>query len=289
MIKKIIYKGGGTNGQGYVGAFTALHELGHLDFVDGVAGTSAGSLFAFLHAIGYSAIEIKILMDKTNFSKFEDGFNPMRFFISYGIYKGETLLEWVKQRLEDKGFGKMATFADLHAREMIDLNVFASNISTHTVQRLSFAETPNTPIAEAVVSSMAIPGIYKAWQFTCGELVGMWFVDGGMVDNFPIENFDDTCDPSETLGLFLYDVNGLHVPQKFGLYSPMKYIRNVFSTLMAAQDIQFMCSKTNKGRSVIIDTLGHSAIDFSNDQKMKDALTNSGYNAVKSRFLQVTK
>lgn len=287
MIKNLVFKGGGVLGQAYVGAMLALEELGLLKNLKGVAGTSAGSLMAGLIAMGYTPIEIKTVMEMTDFSTFEDGFNPFRFFTSYGIYKGDVALQWIRQRLENKGFSKDATFADLHERGCIDLNVLVSNISIHTVQRCCYANTPNTKVAEAMRGSMSIPGIYKAWQFTSGELVEMWFVDGGMVDNYPIQSFDATCAPNETLGLFLYDVHDLHVPPPFGSNSPMKYIRNLFSTLMASQDIAFMQSPNDNARTLIIDTLGVSAINFKIDTACKDSLEKSGYDTVKLKSFKL--
>src|SRR6516225_6601769 len=71
----VVFEGGGAKGSAFVGALTALSELGHT--TSRLIGTSAGAITASLVAVGYSPAELRALAnERTNgqprFSTFMD-------------------------------------------------------------------------------------------------------------------------------------------------------------------------------------------------------------------------
>lgn len=68
----LVLEGGGVKGSGLVGAVTALAEHGDPFSFHRIAGTSAGAIVAGCRASGMSAAQVKDVMDKLDFSQFED-------------------------------------------------------------------------------------------------------------------------------------------------------------------------------------------------------------------------
>lgn len=73
-IKYLAFEGGGGKGVAFLGAIAALEKLGVIKNVQGIAGTSAGAITAFLLALGYDTMGIaKALSNTETFIGFYDG------------------------------------------------------------------------------------------------------------------------------------------------------------------------------------------------------------------------
>lgn len=80
-IRKILYavfKGGGAKGAAHLGAFVKAIEDGYIKLEDlkGVAGTSAGGIFALFVALGFSIEKIKDKLINLDFTTFLDDADP---------------------------------------------------------------------------------------------------------------------------------------------------------------------------------------------------------------------
>ena len=83
-----LFGGGAIRGVAYIGAIKAFEELGLES--DTFAGSSVGSIFASLLAVGYTSDELKQIFAKVNFELFRDiaiGVGPL-----FALSKGEVLL-----------------------------------------------------------------------------------------------------------------------------------------------------------------------------------------------------
>lgn len=65
LPRYLVFKGGGPKGYAYAGTLQALEEKHAMPGIQGVAGTSAGAITAFLVAIGYNYERLKELLNKT--------------------------------------------------------------------------------------------------------------------------------------------------------------------------------------------------------------------------------
>jgi NTE family protein len=258
-------------------ALKALENANLLDGIKRVAGTSAGSIVSTLVSLKYSAPEIKSIVAATNFKKFEDNFNPLRIVTDYGLYDGDYFLNWLKGIIKDKTGNENITFAELVAAGYRDLHVFSTDLNIQNVREFSEATTPNVVVAEAVRASMSIPFFFKAWQFSNNNPDNHLYVDGGTVYNYPITAFDPI---ENTLGFFLHSKQ----PQAsdLGYDSIVSYVKNLFETLMNAQNIDFDKDSIENQVTVKIDDLGISAIDFDITDKQETALYNSGLQATEA-------
>jgi NTE family protein len=275
----LVFEGGGVKGIAYAGALEVLSERGILQNVKKAAGTSAGAITATLVCLGYSAAKIKEAIFALDFSKFEDGWDPLRLPIEYGLYKGDAFLKWIQEMITGKAkAGANATFEDLHNQGLPDLYVYSTDLNIFDIKQFSYTDTPNVIVAEAVRASMSIPLFFKAWKFTNSIPDDHIYVDGGVVLNYPLTVFDTVTQPDEpqTLGLYLYDYDNCKKPSSLNYDELITYCKTLFETLLESQNIDFSVDPSTEARTVKINDFGILATDFRITQEQKTELYESG-------------
>ncbi|MHB8467496.1 MAG: patatin-like phospholipase family protein, partial [Acidimicrobiales bacterium] len=229
-IENLVFKGGGVLGAAYVGAYQALQEArlagvinnSPVGNVERVAGTSAGSIFGTLVALGHSAEKIKgIMTDPTmDFWSFVDFDFSTDALARGGLCKGAAFRKWMNDTVvsgikelgetpsAEPTFEELAGLRDRHP-VCKDLHVFARNVETSMTREFSAQTTPTVPIAQAVRASMSIPFFFEPWRFSdaLAEAYPGRFIDGGVAYNYPISDFDSDDNLQKTLGFFLMDMS----------------------------------------------------------------------------------
>jgi NTE family protein len=190
-FKNLVFEGGGVKGMAYVGAMQVVQEKGILADIKRVGGTSAGAINAALFALGYSIDEQREVIKKLDFKNFMDDSwglvrDTERLIEKFGWYKGDFFHQWMSGLVNDKLRNPNATFRDLQAAGRPDLYVYGTNLSTHFGEIFSIEHTPTTRIADAVRISMSIPLFFAAFRNLRKDV----YVDGGVLNNYPIKLFD---------------------------------------------------------------------------------------------------
>lgn len=271
MIKNLVFKGGGPKGcLIHCGALGVLDDAKLISNVQNYAGTSAGSIIAGLLACGYSPQDLHDIIYALDFSKFKDSNDPLRFPFKCGLHTGDYfltfLLDLVKKR---KGDGYV-TF-----RDMPWLHVIATNFNTGLEQVFNSVNTPSIPIAFAIRASMSIPIFFD--PFPIGDSV---YVDGGMINNFPLSLFDQPekgLYDANTVGISMMDINGLHKRVPFEKTEPVDFALQLFNILESAQTDEEILD--NDPRRIICDTQGVSSTDFA---PPKEAMLLAGSSGAKN-------
>ncbi|HXG91455.1 MAG TPA: patatin-like phospholipase family protein [Blastocatellia bacterium] len=282
----LVFEGGGVKGVAYVGSLAVLEKRGILEQTARIGGTSAGAITAALVALNYSADETRELMLNLDFKQFKDGsfFGDIeRFFKKYGWYKGDAFLKWIEQRVKEKTGSPDTTFNELmQMKGFKQLYVVGTNLSTRDYQVFSHESTGDVRIADAVRISMSIPLFFASRQFR-----GDVFVDGGVLNNYPITLFDnekyvsdaaniiDGCVNLETLGFHL----GKHITERHEINDLDDYAGNLFETILDVQDNALWNSPNDLRRTVCIDNLGIQTTDFNITTEQKLALIKQGHEA----------
>jgi NTE family protein len=191
-FKNLVFEGGGVKGIAYVGALTILEEKGILPQITRVGGTSAGAINAVLLGVGYTRDEMQQILSALDFKSFlDDDWGVVRdtdrLLSQYGWYKGDFFHDWIGSLIEKKAGNAHATFNDLHGQPGFrDMYFIGTNLSTHFAEVFSFEHTPRMRIADAVRISMSIPLFFASVESARGDR----YVDGGVLDNYPIKLFD---------------------------------------------------------------------------------------------------
>lgn len=163
----LVLSGGGTRGFAHLGVIDALHEKGIRP--DVIAGTSAGAIAGAFIASGKTPKEIISLIKKGSFFKY-----TKLQFPKDGLMKLDGLKELFQKEIKAK------KLEDLD----IPLFVTISNLNSGEV------EYRNTgSIEQMVLASASIPIL-----FSPVEIDGNLYVDGGLLDNIPIEPIRADCE-----------------------------------------------------------------------------------------------
>lgn len=270
MYENLVFKGGGVLGMAYAGALEILEKENILANIKRVAGTSAGAITALALCIGYDYKDMKLLMQSTDFKKFQDETNYLKITHDYGLYKGNFLLTWIKEIIRVKNIDAELSFKDLHEMDTYELKVFATNINTTNFQEFSFNKTPDVKIAEAVRASMSIPFFFNAWQFPNGEFNKHIFIDGGVLNNYPIFAFENL---EKTLGLY---INTEDKDDDLEFNEITKFIKRLFKAVVKGQDVEVFRTQKIKDQTIFLDNLQISTTHFEiTDEEKEDLYTSA--------------
>ncbi|MDD1791969.1 patatin-like phospholipase family protein [Enterovibrio makurazakiensis] len=190
----LVLGGGGAKGAAHVGVLKALEELRIP--VDYIAGTSMGAYVGGLYAIGMTADEISVLIETTNWSEgYQDrvyrgdrrtrdkehedrynlstnfGFDLKSLKTPQGIVQGQNMI-----RILRESTGNLPSF------ESFDQMVVPYRAVATDIERLVPVVIGDGQLTEAMLASMAVPGALPPV-----ELEGRYLVDGGSVNNMPVD------------------------------------------------------------------------------------------------------
>ncbi|WP_394211622.1 patatin-like phospholipase family protein [Enterovibrio calviensis] len=190
----LVLGGGGAKGAAHVGVLKALEEMRIP--VDYIAGTSMGAYVGGLYAIGMTADEISVLMEsidwnagyqdrvyrgdrRTRDKEHEDRYNLSTNFgfdfkslkTPQGIVQGQNMI-----RILRESTGNLPSF------ESFDQMVVPYRAVATDIERLVPVVIGDGQLTEAMLASMAVPGALPPV-----ELEGRYLVDGGSVNNMPVD------------------------------------------------------------------------------------------------------
>lgn len=310
-FKNLVFEGGGVKGIAYVGALEILEQRGVLSRVKRLGGTSAGAITALLLALNYTIAEIREILWDMDFRSFMDSSrcfvsNTDRIFRQYGWYKGEFFKAWIGDLIQSKTGNRNITFEELAAdKARKELYLIGTNLSTGYAEIFSRQHSPKMTILEAVRISMSLPLFFAAVRNPNRDV----YVDGGVLENYPIKLFDKRCFVDqyyvnteyydeinntrrttasqqyvfnmETLGFRLDSdkeikvFEGMRLPQSVPINNFFTYIKRLVNTMLDGQQNRHLHSDDWQ-RTIYIDTLGVKTTDFEISQETKLALVQSG-------------
>lgn len=163
----LVLSGGGARGLSHAGVLRALDEIGVK--VDAISGTSAGALIGSLYACGIPPDEIVKKVHKQQFLGITN-FN----FTGYGFFSNKSLADFVRSNVSCRHFEDLKT----------QLFVTATNIEDGCYEVFSSGDLAKIVSASAAVPVMFDPVIME----------GKRYLDGGILNNFPVEPLREFCD-----------------------------------------------------------------------------------------------
>ncbi|MCY7909563.1 patatin-like phospholipase family protein [Bacillus inaquosorum] len=311
-FRNLVFEGGGVKGIAYVGALEILEEHKILKSIKRVGGTSAGAIVALLVGLGYSPCEIEQKLKEVDLKSFMDSdkgiFRDYFRIVSdgHGWCKGNKILKWIEERIEEKGFDKDITFGEIKEYSLKETFFQGTNLSTYRVETFSpqHPECKEMKIKDAVRISMSIPLLFAAVKMN-----NCFYVDGGLLSNYPVRLFDrqkyveqfsseiplytqfnesenfrhnDYIFNLETLGFRLDPKSNISIysgqalPKKeHKIESLFDFTWSIVATLMETQNNVHLSSNDSE-RTVYIDTLDVSTIDFEITKEKQNELIQSG-------------
>src|SRR5690554_4912135 len=163
----LVLSGGGTRGFAHLGVITALYEKGIVP--DVISGTSVGAIAGAFIAGGKSPEEIMEVFNKGWFFKY-----TTLHFPADGLLKLNGL----------RGIIKKTLHYDLIEDLPLPFFVSVANLNTGKAEYLN-----KGPLGLAVLASSSIPVLFSPVKMN-----GQYYVDGGLMDNLPVEPIKNDCE-----------------------------------------------------------------------------------------------
>ncbi len=163
----LVLSGGGTRGFAHLGVIAALFDKGIKP--DVICGTSAGAIAGAFIAAGKSPHQILETFKKGSFFNFTKLQIPRD-----GLMKLDGLKEIIKKEIPAKNIEELD----------IPFYVAISNLNTGTIEYRN-----SGLLGETVLASSSIPIL-----FAPVKMDGNLFVDGGLLDNIPVEPIKHDCE-----------------------------------------------------------------------------------------------
>lgn len=276
-------EGGGIRGLAYPGAIQVLEKKGIIKEIENVAGSSAGAITALMIGLGYTSHEMDSILQSLKIQQFNDGKNIFgkihRLKKEYGIFKGQKFERWLGNLIQYKTGNANATFGDLHllhqnSNMFKDVYCTGTNVTKQKLQIFSWDHTPSMQLKTAIHISGCIPVYYKPVAID-----SLWdevaiknnknkfdlYVDGGMIENYPINMFD-TClkgnDPFNCDSLkYNYQTLGLKLerPEQIEQF-------NKGATSIATYPVSSLNDYKLALINLLQEILGRKTVDLKNEQ-----------------------
>lgn len=264
MYKYGVFQGGGVKGIALVGALQVAESRG-ISF-EGVGGASAGAIVAALYAAGYTAAEMRLILEGVQFDSLLDRASWARLALAnrLGFYRGKLFQDWIHKHLIKKG---VRFFKDYPKQ----LRIVTTNLTERTLVVLDAKSHPNLEVAEAIRMSMSIPLVFEPVQMGRSLMV-----DGGVLSNFPLSLFDG----NETMGFRLHSRSASlpFAPEGF-----RNYLMAIVGAMLDGRDNYDIQTKKLAGL-IEIDPGGFSSTQFKLSDSEKADLYERGISAANKFF-----
>lgn len=281
MIDTLVISGGGVKGIVFIGALKYLEELSNIRSdikvdIKRIYAVSVGSIIGFLYAIGYTSEEMEneIFRLDTNSLK---SIRLKTFIKNYGLDSGKKIMKWLESLVEKKGYDKNITFKQLLKLRGVDLNIGSTNLNKYKAVYFNNEISPNLRIVRAIRMSIGIPLIFSSVKYK-GEV----YVDGGVINSYPIKNVDKL---ENVLGLKILLNNELNESVNEKIDTIGDYLYHVFYCYMLQKETSTTLSMEYSDYTVFINPgeMIHSVkFDLSDTDKRK--LIECGYRETKMYF-----
>lgn len=240
----LVLSGGGMRGAAHIGVIRALEE--HQISPTHIAGSSAGAIVGSLYAYGYNWKEILTFFKQVQF------LSITKYAINKpGFIDAEKFYDEFKVYLKDDNFSFLQK----------KLFVTATNILNGKLKIFEKGE-----LIKPVLASAAFPGL-----FAPVKIKSSYYIDGGTLNNFPLESIKQKCD--RFIGVYVDGFDVMTIKDLKHSHNVVERVFNIKSVLENKHkfeecDIMIAPSKLNRFGTF--------------DRKNLDEIVDIGYNAAKS-------
>ena len=222
-MSHIVLSGGGLKGLAIIGFMRALKEYNMKP--QAISGASIGAIIGTMASIGYDHDE---LYEFIEYFKYDDvcDLEISDFMEEGGIETGNKITRLLQAMIKNKLHKYCITFEEHYAKTNVWLVINASCLNTQSCEYFSYKTHPKMYIHDALRMSLSLPLWFKPVHYN-----GSLYVDGGLLDNFPMKPFLDAFVPTkEIIGVKLqhHNMEGIHKKIE---HSTMSYISSLWSCI----------------------------------------------------------
>tara|TARA_B100001093_G_scaffold311805_1_gene297582 strand:- start:833 stop:1789 length:957 start_codon:yes stop_codon:yes gene_type:complete len=230
QLKNLVLSGGGVTALGFLGILKLLYEYDLIKEIEHYVGTSMGAIICYLLTIGFNHNELLEFSKLFNFSKITEDIKLDNFLNNYGFIDMNNIQIILKNISSVKNINHDITFEEHYQKTNKKLSITGTCLSDFKLYYFNYENNPNMKIFDAILISCCIPLLFNPVEYD-----NKCWIDGGIINNFPIDYCNDEID--NTLGIAIKDVC-------FGKCSinPKKdlpdYLSNLFKCLVYSDTIK---------------------------------------------------
>lgn len=240
VFKNLVLEGNGMAGLTYIGVLKILEDKDMMKNFINFAGTSSGAIMVSLISIGYSSEEIYNIINDLDWNKMVQRRNwfyqLFHFWKKYGLFKYDNIENTIKSFFLNKLGKSDLTFREHYEITQKKLILVGVNITKKQNEYFSVDETPDMSVIKAIKISSSFPFIFDPIKHN-----DMLYIDGGIMNNFPIEYFG--YNNTETLGINLIDDKTNNNDEKIS--NIFDYGFNIINSILLIQEHCDMNYKIN--------------------------------------------
>lgn len=258
-------------GMAYTGALQALQNLEYLDKFEEFAGSSVGTFMICMYLLGYTPEEMWKFTNNFNYDKLKN-INFLNIISSFGVDDCSKVEYMIDRLIQAKGFEKDVTLRDLFLKTNKKVTITATCVNTMSVEYLNHENSPNLPVATAIRMSISIPWFYKPCKYN-----NKLYVDGGLMDNYPISIYNDRLD--EVVGMYIHSDKTEYMEDIKDLET---YSFILFQCFNKAYSNRTIDSHTKHTIDINIDSMNAIKYKLSTEEKLH--MYTKGFQAVTDYF-----
>jgi len=267
---KLVISGGGVKGLIILGYLHKLYENNLLDNINKYCGSSVGSIICFLLLIGYKPNEIFFILMEIDFESlllysFDDIIdNP-----HIGLYLTKPILFIIKKMTKNKKISLKITFKELFEKFNKSISITGVCLNDNSLHFFDKENNSDMEVIKAIEISISVPLVFKPVNFN-----NKIWIDGGTLNNYPIDYFNNDLDNIIGINLKSEDI----IIEHFN--SHQDYLYQIMKCLF--KSIHINKKKYNKMTiELVVDNINN--VNINNDKKLE--LYNQGYNYSIKKFL----
>lgn len=267
MYTNLVIAGGGLRTIPVIGSLEFIIEKDMLSHVSKFYGTSMGGLFCLLLILNYNINEMKDIIINFDINKlFDNKIDIVNLFSTFNLYNNDKYEKFIKLLLKYKINNENITLIELFNTTGKWLTCSTISLSKKKIVYINHTNYPDLPVYKLIMMTTSIPILFKPVEW-----LDDLYVDGGIVDNFPLY-----CIPSDEINQTL----GINTIVKFDENS--KKIDNIIEYINSILSIAVLTSVRMPLYKVInlyIDEkYSNNLINLKLNKKEIEKLIHDGYN-----------
>ena len=267
----LVLAGGGMNGIYILGVIKFLEEMNLINHISIYAGTSIGAIINLLLIIGYKSIDIYKFTKLFDMSKSLD-IDMNNFFTSYSVNSIDNIFIILTNLIKNKNINPEINLLDFYKLTNKKFIVTAACLTNRVVEYISYENYPELKLLIALQMTTAVPILFPPVKYN-----NKLYCDGGLIDNFPIDIFENELD--KVIGI---NIN-LEYFQTKEINSLITYILSMMSVLI----LNMIKTYEDKKYKNIVYNLNLKSMDMFNfnlTNKIKKEMFINGYNFIKNNY-----
>jgi NTE family protein len=272
-INTLVISGGAVKGYSFLGSLILLEKYGILKKIKYFYGTSIGAILSASLILEWNIDEIYRFAIKYPFENMLN-VNFEKIVNDYSLIDQKDYEILLKKIISYKNFNPNITLKELYDKTNKEINLITYNITTCSEETLNYLTYPDLMLWEGLYMTSALPFLFNPYEYKTKI-----YIDGGIVNNFPIDNVRNE-NKFKTIGIC---IDG-YIPE---LKTLQKYIteKNLLNFIAFFSEMfKIYCNQNNKSKDDQLDKLCFKMfnplgvnLDYPTDESIKVEMIENGY------------